>query len=130
VFFKGYLDSYNDILNYWSEESFKAFDCIKPIILFHALRAVIFHLKRSTEDLEQVAETAVQSLEGFPIEDEFEPNKLRDALKVYSDICDLSWAEQSQIWLFVLSLTGGKEGIQTWQELFDSYLVTINKLVH
>jgi glycosyltransferase involved in cell wall biosynthesis len=128
VFFKGYLDSYKDILDFWSEEGFKTFDCIKPIILFHALRAVIFHLKRSAGDLEQMAEIAVQSLEGFPIEDEFEPNKLRDALKIYSDICGLSWVEQSQIWLFALSLTGGREGIKLYQEIFDPYLSTISEL--
>jgi glycosyltransferase involved in cell wall biosynthesis len=130
IFFKGYLDSYNDILNYWSDEGFRAFDCVKPIILFHALRAVIFHLKRSLGDVGRVADIAEQSLEGFPIEDEFEPNKLRDALKIYSDICGLSWAEQSQIWLFALSLTGGREGIKTWQELFDSYLKAVNKIGH
>ena len=130
VSFRGYLDSYNDIINYWSKEGFKTFDCVKPIILFYALRPVIFHLKRTLNDLGQVAEITEQSLEGFPIEDEFEPNKLRDALKIYSEICGLSWAEQSQIWLFALSLMGGREGIQTWQELFDSYLKAVNELKH
>jgi len=120
-FFKSYLDSYRNTIDYWSKVGFDTFDCVKPIVLFHALQSAFFNASRSLGSVELVADVAVQALEGFPLHDEFEPIRLNGAIATYSDICGLNWAEQSKIWLFALSLMGGKDAILAWQRLCGPY---------
>jgi len=118
---KGYLDSYKDVSDYWHEKKFHAFDVIKPIVLIGRLKAAFFHTYQTIGDHTLAANAALDAFANFPLKHELELNKLKEAISVYSDICGLNWAEQAEIWLFALSLFGGKEGIVSWQMMSPQF---------
>lgn len=111
TFFKGYLDSYSDIIRYWHSKEFYTFDSIKPIILYHALQSALFNSARALGDKKLALDVADLAFMGFPIDEEFEANKLSHAISVYADFCKLSKTEQIEIKQFASSLIKRSEGI-------------------
>jgi hypothetical protein len=127
--FKWQLYTYQDILSYWASKNMHALDSVKPIVLLRAIQACMFFAVQTVHDLELVAMLAVQALDDFPLSSELSLEKLQTAITVYSEECSLDWGEQSKIWLFALSLLGGKEGIIRWQELYPVYSAALSEFL-
>ena len=119
--FKHYLYTYQDVINYWESVSFRTLDPIKPIAFLRTMQGALYNTMQTVNNLEIMADAALQAFEEYQLSQFLEFDKLYDAIYVYSDICKLSWGEQSKIWLFALSLLGGNEGIIAWQKLYPYY---------
>ena len=126
--FTMYLNSYDDICSYWAEKGMEKLLSVSPIALIRSLQGAIFNTKQKLGCIEKTAEAAVIAFKDFPLERELSMNRLKDAISLYSDLCELDWGEQSKIWMFALSMLGGKEGIITWQQLYPHYVDCVNNL--
>ena len=113
-FINSYIESYLDNCEYWDAKGQKSIATVKPIVLIHALKSALHNTRRAVGDLEVVADIAVKAFENFPLANEFELYRLKNAVSVYSEICELDWEEKSELWLFALSMLEGKEGIFAW----------------
>lgn len=119
--FRIMIETYYDILDYWRKKEVVEFDLIKPVILLRMLQGAVFNTLQSIDNVPAMAEAAESAFAEFPLSEELSMEKLQKGIFAYAEICGLNWGEQSKLWLFALSLLGGKDGIVTWQELYPGY---------
>ena len=119
--FAKYLYSCFDVFDYWKSRGIHVLDVVRPVIALRALQAAMFNAKRSANDMAEISGAALRAIEDKKAKRELDIKKVQDAIAVYSDLCKINWHEQSQMWLFYLSLLGGVDGITIWQNMFDDY---------
>jgi glycosyltransferase involved in cell wall biosynthesis len=124
---KLHLWIYLDIANRW-RRSAGALNEVRPVVLLRMLRAAFFYTLRALDDSRRLARQAAEAFSGFSLERELDLRALGRAMAVYAGICGLDWAQQSQLWLFALSLLGGEEGICAWQRLAPEYSALVGGL--
>ena len=120
--FAKYLYSCYDVFDYWKSKDIRVLDVAYPVIVLRSLQGAMFNAKRSANDISEIAGAALRAVEQPQVRRELKIQRVQKAIDIYSDLCKISWHEQSQMWLFYLSLLGGPDGITTWQRMFDDYL--------
>jgi glycosyltransferase involved in cell wall biosynthesis len=126
--FTRYMSSFQDVCDYWKSKQMTILDPVKPIMLLRIIQGAMYNTMQTVNNLEIMADSAQRAFEEHPIFQLLDTNTLKISIEIYSSICGLSWAEQSKIWLFALSLLGGKEGIMTWQKLYPQYSGLVNNI--
>ncbi|MDR2648531.1 MAG: glycosyltransferase [Clostridiales bacterium] len=120
-YFLHYFNAYQYITAYWKKNGIDCMDDILPVVFIRMAQGAMYNTQRALRDLSKTADVLCEAMKRFNISDILRLPRLRTAINIYAEKCELSWARQSMLWLFALSLLSGKEGIISWQKMYDSY---------
>lgn len=118
--FYAYILSCFDIFAFWKGRDIHELDELKPMVLIRALQSAMLHAKNGIKDMPTVAEEFLYALTQFDNVKELEIDKMHTAISLFCKVCNLTWEEKSQYYMFALSILDGKEGIIAWQGMFSA----------